>query len=275
MIFRVMLVLAFPLFLLAATVRGSAADASDRDPSAGKGEVVVLCYHSFLGKNFEMDFTPGALNGQLESIRSLGYRFVSFDDILGGRVTGKNNILVTIDDGNISLKKVFDTVLRTNGVKPLLFIYPAVTGRMHYSVTWRDLKYFIRQGASVGAHGYYHMFVSEKLYRKNPRAFYKEIYKPKAKLEQKLGVPVPVFSYPFGIYSGITVETLKKAGYDYAFTLNNGILRTPLADNPDPLRLPRYYVTKPAWKDIYRMLKQRATANHQAELDASVNKTGS
>lgn len=266
----------FVLVLLVSPIVVSSAYSANGDyrPASGeKAEVIALCYHSFLGKKFEMDFTPEAFGEQLESVKSLGYRFVSFDDIVSNRVTGKNNVLITIDDGNISLKKVFDRVLMTNGIKPLLFIYPAVTSRLHYSVTWRDLKYYLQQGATIGAHGYYHMFVNEKLFRKNPKAFYKEIYKSKAKLEQKLGVPVSVFGYPFGLYSDITVETLKKAGYSYAFSLNNGVLKVPLADNADPLRLPRYYVTKPSWKGIYRMLKLRVTAKHQAEINAAGKET--
>lgn len=253
------------LFVLAAVNTGFSGDSMNQDRSVKQGEVIVLCYHSFLGKKFEMDFSPEVFKEQMESIKALGYHFVSFEDILSNRVVGKNNVLITIDDGNISLRKVFDPILSTNGIKPLLFIYPAVTGRMHYSVTFKDLKYFRKQGATIGAHGYYHMFVNEKLYKKNPKAFYKEIFKPKAKLEQTLGVPVAVYGYPFGLYSDITIETLKKAGYAYAFTLKSGVLKVPLADNQDPYQLPRYYVTKPVWKEIYGMLKRRITAGQQAE----------
>jgi peptidoglycan/xylan/chitin deacetylase (PgdA/CDA1 family) len=241
-------------------------------PTSPDANIYVLAYHSFLGKNFEMDFAPEVFQKQIESIRDLGYRFVSFSDIVAGKVSGNSNILITIDDGNHSIKKIFETVLTTNGIRPLLFIYPAITDRMHYSVTFRDLRYFLSQGAEIGAHGYYHLFVNEKLYKKDKRSFLKEIYRSKEKLEQKLETPVTVFCYPFGSFSDITEKTLKEAGYSYAFMLKSGILKAPLERNADPYQLPRYYVTKPAWNGIYKMLRDNLRGNRQARNRAEIKK---
>lgn len=239
---------------------------------ADDADVYVLSYHSFVGRNFQQDFAPEVFKKQVESIRDLGYRFVSFQDIAEGRVTGKTNILVTIDDGNASIRKIFDPVLKANGIKPLLFIYPAITDRMRYSLTFVDLKYFISQGATVGAHGYYHMFVNEKFYNKNRNGFMKEIYQSKERLETKLDVPVDIFCYPFGVFSEITVETLKQAGYSCAFTLKSGVMKAPLDRNADLFRLPRFYVTKSSWNGIYRMLRENIQGNRHAK-DPGVKNT--
>lgn len=239
-------------------------------PSSGSGaEVIVLCYHTFLGKKINTDFSPEVFKKQIASMIDMGYRFVSYEDILSNRVSGRNNILITIDDGNVSLRKVFDSVLKTNGIKPVLFIYPAVIGRMHYAVTWKDLEYFRSQGATIGAHGYYHMFVTERFFKKDPKAFYKEIFKSKEKLEQKIGVPVDIYGYPFGVYSQITIDTLKKAGFRCAFALKDGVMQSPFDRNADVYQIPRYYVNKSTWPGVYKMLKVRSTAGHQAERRAA------
>lgn len=227
-------------------------------PRAG---VYVLAYHSFRGIAADSDIRPEVFESQIRKIRDLGYRFVSWEDIVSNRITGTTNVLVTIDDGNISLRQVFDSVLVANGVKPVLFIYPAITGRVRFSVTFADLKYYISRGATVGAHGYNHLFVNENLYRSDPAAFRREIHLSRKVLEKKLETPVQIFCYPFGVHSPRALAELKTAGYHYAFTLVGNRLAWPIASDQDPLLLPRFYVTKSSWSWIFRTLKRNTTDN--------------
>lgn len=232
-------------------------------PLFADGSAIVLCYHTFLGKKIEYDFKPEDFKKQLESYQALGYHFVSFDDILSNKITGNNNILLTIDDGNRSVKPVFEGILKPAGIKPVLFIYPAITDRMFFSLKFKDLQEFADDGATIGGHGYYHMYVAQKMYDQDPKGFMKEIYKCKERLEQHLNLTVSIYAYPFGVFSDITEETLKKAGYSYAFSLRHASLEVPLSKNKDAFNLPRYMVTKSNWKEIYQFLKDNINAiNH-------------
>lgn len=222
------------------------------------GRVYVLCYHTFLGKHFDYDFAPAKFYDQIDAIAKLGYRFVSMEDILSNRVTGSNNILITIDDGNRSVKAIYESVLDVYNIKPVLFIYPAITDRMFYAMTSVDLKRLVSKGATLGGHGYNHLFVNEKLYRNDLVSFEREVYKSKSAIEKKTGQVVSVFAYPFGSYSQITKEYMSKAGYKYAFSLLQKPLQVPLNQNSDPYNLPRFMVTKSSWPSIYSMLKKNA-----------------
>ncbi len=228
------------------------------------GKAIALCYHTFLGLNRDQyDFSPRSFGFQIRSLKKIGYRFISFADLLATNVSGNTNILITLDDGNSSIKSIYKNVLENNGIKPVLFIYPAVINRMHYALNYSDLEEFETQGASIGAHGYYHLFVTDRLYKRDPSLFRQEIYKPMEVLDRNLSNRINIYAYPYGCYSKVTVEYLKKAGYSYAFTIKPGIIKIPLERNPDSFSLPRYLVTKASWKQLYRLLKYNVRQNRR------------
>jgi peptidoglycan/xylan/chitin deacetylase (PgdA/CDA1 family) len=218
--------------------------------------VYVLCYHTFLGKQYQTDFSPENFLLQVQSIKELGYHFVGFDDIQAGNVHGETNVLITIDDGNHSIRKIYRSVLISNQIKPLLFIYPAIISKMYFALTWQDLKEYTQDGATIGCHGYNHMYCNEKFFKKDREGFYREIYKGKYRLEQMLSTNMIVFGYPFGSFSPVTIDNLQIAGFQYAFSLRHDYLKIPLSKNANPYDLPRYMVTKSSWKSIFDMLKR-------------------
>jgi len=220
------------------------------------GKTIALCYHTFIGLPWDQfDFSPKVFSNQIAIIKKLGYRFVSFRDMLSNSLTGNTNILITVDDGNRSVRSVYQNILQINGIEPVLFIYPAIISRMHYALNYSDLREYENEGAVIGAHGYYHLFIDKKLYESDSISFMREIYKPKDVLSQNLKTNISIFAYPFGVCSDITIDNMKKAGYSYAFTIKPGPIKIPLKTNPDPYRLPRYLVTKGSWKYIYKLLK--------------------
>lgn len=243
---------------------GYSQDTNRTEPGSGN-EVIVLCYHTFIGKEgVNTDFTPSAFSNQIEVMKGLGYRFVSFDDIAAGNVSGTSNILITIDDGNRTVKKIYDSVLMPSGIKPILFIYPAIIGRVRYALKYKDLTKFESEGAKIAGHGYYHLFINQKLFNSDEASFDKEIFKSRSTLEENLKTNISVFAYPFGSFSEITEETLKKAGFQYAFSLRHGYLEVPLSRNNDPYNLPRYMVTKTSWNSIENMLRNNQKVQRHA-----------
>ncbi|HOD16721.1 MAG TPA: hypothetical protein PKI31_18525, partial [Spirochaetota bacterium] len=107
---------------LAALVAAFAAAAAPA--IAARASVSVLCYHTFLDKK-KMDpycFTVGELSSHIAQLKKQGFRFVSIGDVVSGRITGTNNVLVTIDDGNRSVYEAFQKVFKPNGIRPLLGI---------------------------------------------------------------------------------------------------------------------------------------------------------
>jgi peptidoglycan/xylan/chitin deacetylase (PgdA/CDA1 family) len=233
------------------------------------GEVTVLCYHTFLGKEkLYTDFSPEEFDAQMETIANLGYRFVSMEEIRRGTVTGSKNILITIDDGNHSIRTIYDSVFVKRGIRPVLFLYPAIIlGKVKYALRQDDLLRYKALGASFGGHGYNHLFVNDKLHQSDPRAFDREIFLSKKRNEEILGTPVTAYAYPFGVFSEITKTTLKRAGYDMGFSLRRSTLKVPLSRNEDMFDLPRWMVTRTSWHEIHRRLRSGTTAVVRTESD--------
>lgn len=246
------------LVLLAACDAPMPARQEELQAESALGTVYVLCYHSFQGRKTDYDVAPEEFHKQMAEIRSLGYTFVRTEDVLSGRVSGDRNVWLTIDDGNESVQTVYDRTLKKFGIKPLLFIYPAIIGRVPYALKYNQLEALVEDGSSIGAHGFYHLFLNEKQYRKDKKEFMKEIYESGETLEKKLGVDVVLFAYPFGVYSDLARDEIRKAGYRYSFTIDQGPVQLPLERNAEPLKLPRYLVTKTSWKNVRTVLARAA-----------------
>ena len=232
------------------------------DEAYAEGQkVFVLCYHSFLGnKRFAGDVSLQELRVQMDFFKSKGFHFIMFSDLLNGTVTGTQNILIVIDDGNQSVYQAYHQVFQPRHIKPMLAIYPGIIGKKSYTLTWDQLKELSRDGCEIAAHGYYHLLLNQKLYDKDRKEFIKEIYTSKEILEKRLNVRISDFAYPDGVYSDITEKMLKDAGYAYAFTIKWGPLLYPLRLNADQYKLPRYMIYKNNWGMISNSII-KASAN--------------
>lgn len=218
--------------------------------------VNVLCYHTFMGKpKIPTDFSIAELQEQVKQFKDNGFKFVSFSDMINNKITGTKNILITIDDGYQSAYDAYKTVLKPNGIAPLFAIYPGVISHKKISMKWEQIKELANEpGVTIAAHGFYHLYVNEKLYKKNQKEFEDEIFKVKKVLEEKTGKKITTYCYPFGLYSPITIEYLKKAGYQYAFTIKPGSNATPVAAGNYEIR--RFYIERNSVKStIKRILK--------------------
>ncbi|MGO8694966.1 MAG: polysaccharide deacetylase family protein [Rectinemataceae bacterium] len=225
------------------------------------GEVIILDYHSFLGTGrSSLDYPLTDMEVQLDRIRSLGYRFVSLDDAIAGRVEGKANVAITIDDGNRSDFEAYKNVFEERGIKPELFIYPFVIGRNKHALTPEQLRELAQDGCGVGAHGFFHEYMSAKAYGSNPKKVMMEVTRPGPALQKLLGERPLLFAYPFGEGCPTVEQALRDAGYEWAFTASDKIRAVDFADpNLDHFNVPRTIVYHWNRERIFRYLADRLT----------------
>ncbi len=223
-------------------------------PSYSNG-VYILCYHAFLEKKDPYSFSTDQFREQLNKLKSSGFTFVTFEDVINNKITGNKNILISIDDGNKSVYDAYYSIMKPMGIKPLLGIYPAIIGRMKYAMTWEEVKRLSDDGCYIASHGYHHMFLSEKYYNQEPASFKKEIYLSKKVLEEKLNRKIEAMVYPFGVNSPIAIEELKNAGYKYGMTIIQGRESLPSKDN---FQIHRYLMTKPGQKGVIGYITKNA-----------------
>jgi peptidoglycan/xylan/chitin deacetylase (PgdA/CDA1 family) len=218
----------------------------------------ILCWHSFLGKSeLNTDFSLAELEGQLDELAALGYRFIDLDDALFGRIEGGLNLVATIDDGHRTIAPAFAKVFASRGIRPALVVYPAVIDASPYFMKSGEIRSLVSSGCSVGAHGFYHLFVTEKLYRSDKAAFEKEIFRAKADVEAISGLPAYFYAYPFGILDPITKTEVERAGYEFGLAVKPGFI---YADQRlvDRYEIPRTVVLRKGWKTLLAFLARNA-----------------
>ena len=247
--FSIVIVLAFALSGAAAALpqpKGPPFDLANR--------AFILCWHTFLGKDsLNTDFSLGELAAQLDALKALGYRFIDLDDALFGRIEGSRNLVATIDYGHRTISVAYEKVFSVRGIRPALLIYPAVIGASPYFLKDSELKSLADSGCSVGSHGFYHLYVTEKLYKSDKASFEKEIFKAKTSVENIVGLPSYIYAYPFGAFDKITKTEVARAGYSFALAVKPGFIYADGRLN-DPYELPRTVVLRDGWNKLAAFL---------------------
>jgi peptidoglycan/xylan/chitin deacetylase (PgdA/CDA1 family) len=88
-------------------------------------------------------------------------------------------------------------------------------------LTWEQIQEMQRGGVSFGSHTLTHPAIS----RLDPAALEEELHNSKSRLEERLGMPVMDFAYPFGKPAdyGHMSGALARYGYRTASTTNWGV----------------------------------------------------
>ncbi|WP_019464131.1 polysaccharide deacetylase family protein [Dyella japonica] len=204
-----------------------------------------------LGVYRSLYVSPGAFARQMALLRMLGYRGVSMSDAmpyLRGDKQGKIAV-VTLDDGYVDNLEWAMETLRRYGFTATCY---AVSGYLGQYNAWDDEKLGIRKplmsadellawhngGMEVGAHSRTHVHLSQC----SDRHQRDEIQGCKAELEDRLGIPITQFCYPYGDYDQRAVEAAREAGYAAATTTDRG--RAESGASIDLWRLPRIQVAR-------------------------------
>jgi len=206
-----------------------------------EGSAFILTYHTFLGtKTSGLDYSETEMGALLDRMSGLGYKFVSMADAMAGRIEGKANIIITIDDGNHSVYHAVKAVFEPRGIKPLLFVYAGIINQRWFAIKSSQLLELMADGCEVGVHGWYHEYMSETAWKKNKEKVLMEASRSGPALARIIGHQPKLFAYPFGVESAPAREALVKAGYEWLFVANYQYSPVNLADPAlDRLSIPR------------------------------------
>jgi len=227
---------------------------------AAANRLRVLLYHDVAPENYKR------LGLQLRWL-ARRWTFVT-PDHFAAMVSGEapirgDNLLLTFDDGFVSNHGVAEVVLNPMGVKAIFFVVsdfveieareaahafigqniipgmpvaemPAYWGNMR----WHDLAALLEQGHTIGSHTRTHA----RLSRVNVFSELEgEIIQSADVLEQRLGVKIEHFAYPFGDLGSFSQQALAVARRRYRFVYSG--LRGDNGQTPLPLSLWRDSMT--------------------------------
>jgi peptidoglycan/xylan/chitin deacetylase (PgdA/CDA1 family) len=185
----------------------------------------------------------------LRTLREGGFCFLDLPSFLRGlddpKSLPRRSALVTFDDGYRSLLEHGLPTLREFDCPAVLFVPTDYVGGTNAFdrdeepeepiCSVQDLRLLQRQGVSIQSHGVTHRGFSNL----GPTEQRHEVYRSKEVLEDAVGQPVELFSFPYGDGSkdnGSVTSLLRRAGYRAACLYGGGPQPVPAAD---PFRLAR------------------------------------
>lgn len=215
------------------------------------GCVPVLMYHSIATgvtrkfRRFAVD--PAEFAAQMEYLAAVGYQAVTAAE-LAGRRSGplpSRPVVLTFDDAYTDFYSAALPVLREHRFRASLYVPTAFVGattRFNMSVgeenravlSWRALADVAAEGIELAAHSHTH----PQLDRVPDAVISDEVLRSRHLLEDKLGLAVDGFAYPFGFWNRATRAAVAAAGYRYACA----VAELMTAPGDDVLTLPRLTV---------------------------------
>lgn len=208
----------------------------------------ILLYHRFGPlQTDEMTVTTAVFEGQLEVMRERGRGVVPLRTLLaamsGDGDLPTRSVVLTVDDGHrTAYSDLFPLVLRYR-LPVTLFIYPTAISNADYAMTWAQLEEMKASGlVDVQSHTFWHPNFNVERKRLSPSAYqqfvHDQLTRSKSILEQRLGGPVDLLAWPFGIYDEELMQAARTVGYQAAFSIE----RRPVTVADNRMALPRYIV---------------------------------
>jgi peptidoglycan/xylan/chitin deacetylase (PgdA/CDA1 family) len=168
-------------------------------------------------------------DSQLHELATAGFRPARLDEIVAPKNSG-NIAAVTFDDGFQSALENGLEILARNKTTAIQFIVADFIGkRNEWDVQKGDvaeplmdaaqLKEWLAAGHEIGSHSATH----RNLKKLGPAEVREELFGGKKKLEDKLGIEVRHFCYPFGGLNPQLKDLVEEAGYSTACTVEFGV----------------------------------------------------
>src|SRR3984893_16264664 len=188
-------------------------------------KVIVFCYHRFEDNPRDsLAIAPAEFRTQMKELKDDGIAVVPMKDFLAWRRGEKSippkSAVITIDDGYVSGYSVAWPILKEFGYPFTMFIYTNYVGVGGKSITWAQLEEMRDAGVDIESHT-----VSHRDLRHAPKGqdytawLHNELYTSKDILEQKLGIKIVAFAFPYGTHNEIIRKMALDAGYQALFTV--------------------------------------------------------
>lgn len=174
--------------------------------------------------------STGAFRRQLTELAAAGYRSCSLDEVAAGTVGSAKRILLSFDDGYVSNLELGLKPLQDSGLQAIVYILAGKLGGTNdWDVSWGEasaqlmdaaqIREWLAGGQAIGSHSMQHVRLAEI-----PLTEAREqIGASKKLLEDRFGVPIRHFCYPYGSWNPAIRDLVMEAGYSTACTVEKGV----------------------------------------------------
>lgn len=234
--------------------------------------VPVLCYHNFDPTSpGSMTITTQKFESQLKWLKDNGYTVIPMKELVS-YLEGKTpkipakSVVITVDDGKLSVYKYMLPIVRKYDVPVTLFVYPSAISNASYAMTWDQLRELQKTGLfDIQSHTYWHPNFKQEKKRLSPSEYQKLVHtqlaSSKKVLDQKLNTNVTVLAWPYGIYDAQLEQAAADAGYVMAFSIDERLANK----TEKSMSQPRYMITTQNMNEFAAIVSGQAPATKQGK----------
>ena len=238
---------------------------SDSKITGAHRAVPILTYHSLDESGAVISVAPRDFETHMRSLAARGFAGVSLSELLDGwdglSKLPARPVALTFDDGFANLREHAAPLLSELGFRATIFAISGRCGQMNDwpdqasgtprlpLLSWEELAQMTATGFEVAAHTVTHRRLTEI----PPAEAEREIMESKAMIEDRLGLAVETFAYPFGLFSGRHCRTARQH-FRGAVSVKLG-RASPMDDRHQLPRLDVYYLRRPA---LFQLLETPA-----------------
>lgn len=203
----------------------------------------ILMYHA-IGSSHE-PASPYVLPvdrfaAQMTWLKRLGYHPITLEQFLDfqnrRRPIPVRSVVITFDDGYADNYDYAYPVLQSQNFPATIFLVSGYIGLANEwdemkqlarrpLMSWSQIMDLVQQGIHFGAHSHTH----PSLTAVSPTQAEKEITLSRKQLEERLGISIRQFAYPYGEYNPVIQALVEQAGFTASCTVDAGLntLLTP------------------------------------------------
>jgi len=199
---------------------------------------LILMYHRVATLSGVERYTvfPAQFSRQMRYLREHDYHVIklaTLTDWFADKTSlMERSIVVSFDDGFLDTYEYACPILREQGFSATFFIISGLMGKSNSWMTaqgdrrnqlmdWRETSSLLSDGFEIGSHSVTHHDLT-RLSRADAKV---QIESSKRALEDRLGVPVQFFAYPYGRHVYGTRELVRDAGYIAACATAPGFIK--------------------------------------------------
>ncbi len=199
-------------------------------PSAGS--VPIITYHSVDCSGSPISLSPDVFREQIAWLSGKGFKTLTLADyarkLISGTRTFPGRVVITFDDGFVSLLDNAVPTLEEFGYQATIFIPAGLAGReSDFSsglkatlLNWKQAAFLAESGFEIASHSITH----PRLGKIDPLRAAEEISGSREIIREELGLEVSTFCYPYGDWTPSVADMVRDAGYLAAVTLRPGNL---------------------------------------------------
>jgi len=215
--------------------------------------VPILMYHKIGSPPPETQikslYVPSSLlERQVREFREEKFQTVGLDRWATFTEPNDRQFVVTFDDGSRSVFQSACSLLADFRFSAIQYLVADLIGGKNEWDTVKgevedplmsdsEVREWLSAGHQIGSHTLTHPHLT----RLDPQRAREEIFSSKTKLEDRFGIPIRHFCYPYGSWNQKIRDLVDEAGYETAVTTDPGVC----TDTKDPFALPRITVRHP------------------------------